>query len=249
VTQSALWRLDDHRAQLNLGDFQAAVDIAQPGCGLHEIMLLGTLIAPLSLLAARFAGQDPRQPQTVSDCFIRGRDLVVTYAQLFERPVRVQIYWRALGESDAPGCLAAIDVQVSVQTSLLEAWPALVIHSRVPTQVALRLTRDDAGRSDGTSHDDAATDSKAAGCWLCRLPELGLSYGEMVHPADVERAEAVTTGAGAIDIRHHLFSQPLEKGVILRARARGIFLPFAADNQMLDSAYQRFLAAPLPLTT
>jgi hypothetical protein len=249
VTQSALWRLDDHRAQLNLGELQAAVDIAQPGIGLHDIILCGTRIAPASLLAARFAGQDPRQPQTVSDCFIRGRDLVVTYAQLFERPVRLQIYWRALGESDAPGCLAAVDVQVSVQTSLLEAWPALVIHSRLPTQGVSRLPRDGAARRAQASNDDPVTGSKIAGCWLCRLPVIGLTYGEMVHPADVEREELVKAHAGTTEISHHLFSQPLEKGVILRARARGVFVPIAGDLRTMAAAYDRFLAAPLPLTT
>jgi len=249
VTQSALWRLDDHRAQLNLGELQAAVDIAQPGIGLHDIILCGTRIAPASLLAARFAGQDPRQPQTVNDCFIRGRDLVVTYAQVFERPVRLQIYWRALGESGAPGCLAAIDVQVSVQTSLLEAWPALVIHSRLPTQSVCQLRRDDAARQAHALNDDAATGSKIAGCWLCRLPTVGLTYGEMAHPADVEREEVVTADAGTIEVSHHLFSQPLEKGVILRARARGVFVPIADDSRAMAAAYDRFLAAPLPLTT
>ena len=235
MTQSSLWRLDEHRAQLNLGQFAAVVDIAQPGRGLHDVALRGAAMTPWNLLAVQFTGQDSQQTQTVSDCFVRGRDLVVTYAQAFELPVRLQIYWRALGEADAPGCLAAFEVQVSVQTSLLDAWPEVVIRSRLQAPCAVR-------------HDSQA-DGTPASSWLCRLPTVGLTYGEMAHPADVAREELVTADTGTTEIAHHLFSQPLEKGVILRARARGVFVSLDDDVRAIEAACDRFLAAPLPLTT
>ena len=62
----------------------------------------------------------------MSDCFVRGGDLVATYAQVHARPVRLQVYWRPIPTAHFVDSVAAIDVQVSVQTSLLEANPAAV---------------------------------------------------------------------------------------------------------------------------
>ena len=87
------------------------------------------------------------------------------------------------------------------------------------------------------------------GYWLCDLRVADMAYGEMVHPADVDSEELVTRDEESVELVHHLFAQPLEKGVILRARARGVFAPAEMAKSAVASAYTDFLAAPLPLTT
>jgi hypothetical protein len=41
----------------------------------------------------------------------------------------------------------------------------------------------------------------------------------------------------------------LEKGVILRARRRGVFVPRANDNEAAARCYEAFAKSPPPLTT
>jgi hypothetical protein len=78
---------------------------------------------------------------------------------------------------------------------------------------------------------------------------------EMIHPADEAGGVFFVAGLGvnqrpvAGSIRHQLFASFLEKGVILRARLRGEFLPRERDADLAAEAYRQFLAAPPPLTT
>ena len=161
----------------------------------------------------------------------------------------MQVYWRAIEASTAPDCLAALDVLISVQTSRLEADPALVITSGLPTRDVTRLDvsdlRDEARPTDGGAQ------RAPADCWVCHWPSPGFTYGEMVHPADFHHVALLTDDAadGAqSELVHHLFPQEIEKGVILRARARGVFAKGPRGAAAVAAAYREFLSCPLPLT-
>jgi hypothetical protein len=242
VTPSEVWRLDGHQAHFSVGDLSAAVSLTQPGLGLHAIHWQGTSLVGAQLLAIRFAGDDESQEMVIADSFVRGRDLAVTYAQTPERPVRLQIYWRAMQHELAGKRALGWDVQVSVQTSLLAAHPALSIVSRAIGKAAWETgcAGDAASRQD--LRDEAG---RSADCY--RFSFAGAFYFEMVHPADVEREHVSATAAGG-ELAHELFAQSLEKGVILRARARGLFMA-AADSSLATAMYEQFLLAPPPLTT
>ncbi len=79
----------------------------------------------------------------------------------------------------------------------------------------------------------------------------GWTYAELVHPDDVARR--VREGAGSIDacptIRYGLFGHDLERGVVLRARLRGIWLPADQAEAEARRRMDEFLREPLPLTT
>ena len=62
-------------------------------------------------------------------------------------------------------------------------------------------------------------------------------------------ADAGDAGPRLARLRHELFGQVLEKGVILRARIRGQFVPRADDQKAGAAAFAMFLATALPLTT
>jgi hypothetical protein len=78
-------------------------------------------------------------------------------------------------------------------------------------------------------------------------------YLEMVHPQDVARRITITekgrtpSEGGVVAIRYGLFGHDLEKGVVLRGRLRGAWIPPDPANEPGHEAYQRFLARPLPL--
>jgi hypothetical protein len=245
VNRSDNWHISESRAHLKLGPFEATLDITLPNRGLHELRFRDSPLPLANLLAVWFTAQHAEQHHVVSDCFIRGRDLVVTYAQQPACPVRLQVYWRAVDRDDAPDCLAAIDVQVSVQTSLLDAWPALTIGSQVPTRDVAWMSH---SKGD-SSQTCATTPTVPAGYWRCRLVEHPLSYGEMVHPVGAGRDELIESETDLTRLSHHLFAESLEKGVILRAQARGVLTSTVDDDEAIAAAYGKFLAAPLPLTT
>jgi hypothetical protein len=86
------------------------------------------------------------------------------------------------------------------------------------------------------------------GCLVFRLSGLSLSYIEMVHPADFRHDELMPGPArGALRLEHRLFPQTLEKGVILRARVRGAFVPRADDLRIAAESYRAFASAEPPL--
>lgn len=244
MTATEVWRLDAERAHLTLGPLSATVDTSRPGLGLFDLRSHNTSLSAARLLAVQFVGQQASATQVVADHFIRGRDLVVTYVPAHERPVRLQIYWRALNEIEMPGCVVGVDVQVSVQTNLLHAWPTLLMQSQLPCSTILPLTT---AASVSSLASDGETRASAR-CWLCRFGSVGTTYAEMVHPADVEREE-ISHATDVAKISRELFGHSLEKGVILRARARGIFMPTDGDEAIASTAYDEFLAAPPPLTT
>jgi hypothetical protein len=71
----------------------------------------------------------------------------------------------------------------------------------------------------------------------------------MIHPADFHSDELLPGAGDAVMLRHRLFLSDLEKGVILRARVRGLLLPRQGDQPAAAEAYTEFAASPPPLTT
>jgi hypothetical protein len=73
----------------------------------------------------------------------------------------------------------------------------------------------------------------------------------MVHPADFQHDELLRNSVQqqAAYLRHRLFPEPLEKGVILRARVRGVFVPRDGDTQIAAECFDAFAATEPPLST
>ena len=90
--------------------------------------------------------------------------------------------------------------------------------------------------------------AESTGCVLVRLGEM--SYIELIHPQDFLALQVVRSEETAeFAINRTIFDCPLEKGVIMRARLRGLCVPQAEDVALLWDAYQRFIHDALPLTT
>jgi hypothetical protein len=79
------------------------------------------------------------------------------------------------------------------------------------------------------------------------------SYLEMAHPQDVARR--VNMGRGALPpspgyslgVRYGLFGHDLEKGVVLRGRLRGCWLPSGTTAESCRALLQQFYDMPPPL--
>ena len=233
----------------------AVLDPARPDEGLTGVCPAGVPVEGMRLLAVEFpwpAAPGGRQPP--AECYVRGADLTAVYQESPAWPVQVDLVWRPVFPKAQDGILAGIDLLVSVRTPRLDSRPQLVVRSLLPSSAIFRLTQRAASRwepvtprSDCSLTFEPAT---GAGCFVFRLPGTGLSYVEIVHPADFFRDELLCRpGSPGAGLRHPLFPEPLEKGVILRARLRGLFLPAEDDLRFAGEAYAAFAASDPPLGT
>jgi hypothetical protein len=217
------WQLNEAHATLQCGSFRASIDATKPSHGLHDVS-----IAEQRFANCRFLGIAIDGAGTLSDLYQRGGDLIARYGQTSDRPFAVVAYWRAgwTGAGDHP----YVDLIVSVETNLLDSQP------RLEAQTSLAIPASEVA-CNGTSH-----------CCRARLPHSAVSYIEIAHPDD-SLTPSLAHHGGEVRLTTRLFGLPLEKGVILRSRLRGLFVPQADDKAQADAAVAEFAAAPPPLTT
>ncbi|NUQ61401.1 MAG: hypothetical protein HUU20_02865 [Pirellulales bacterium] len=186
------------------------------------------------------------------EAYVRANQLVLAYSASEAWPIQLDARWIArTGLAGEP--VATWDLIVSVHTDLLDSRPELGVVSTLGCSAGLRLL-DAAGRF---AELDLPTEQTAVigpaggpGCVLFRFPKGQFSYAEMVHPADFHHDEVLTLKSNescTAKISHRLFVESLEKGVVLRARIRGVVLPRDADCRLAADAYWAFAAADPPL--
>jgi hypothetical protein len=215
------WNLQQATAQLSLGKFSGTLDVARPQLGLHAMHFAGQSLANWSLWNV-----DQSSLGAPFDVYVRDHDLVATYERTVERPLRVQIYWRALPIMASPA-VTGIEMIVSVQTDLLDLDPQV--------QLSSCMTNGAAQVADDTV--------------LFRGRNSEMTAVHLVHPGDRSQVRVFPNAAhhGA-DIQTTLFADRLEKGVILRSRLRGFFMDRANDEATAAELARHFAASEPPLT-
>jgi hypothetical protein len=254
TAQSFMWRVEDHNARLTLGELSGSLDLLNPAAGLGQLAVGGNPLAAAVLQVAWPEREEPAEPPL--EHYVRGGDLVANYGETSDWPFRAQLYWRTgthRGPQGQAAALAAIELVASIQTQLLDTQARLCARSRVAAREVFRLR--DPRRAEfercQPSRSKRFQRGQEPACFLLRLDDR-LSYGEMVHPLDFH-GSVLAFGSGPagadVSLNHDLFLSPLEKGVILRARVLGVFLPRRDDQQALAAHYATFSAAEPPLTT
>lgn len=249
------WQLNGHRAALRLPGFAAQFDCHQPALGLHALGHNDQLLESEGWLRIELASIGDLDSASC-EFYVRGDDLIVTYADTPSRPLRSQIYLRSATSLNA-STLATVELVASIQTHLLDSHPALAVYSRIAAASVWRLTDAEAATWQRVALQPGqswAIDRECGvGAFLLRLPG-GQSYAEFVHPIDFQHTaltmqEPAGAGWPQIELRHHLFSERLEKGVILRARCLAALLPRENDLETAIHLYRAFSSAQAPLTT
>lgn len=248
-----IWSLNDSAARLKIDSFAASVELSRPQGGLSDLQWRSQTLAAQQILAVNLTPHESANEKNVADCYQRAGDLVAVYDQAPERPMRVQVYWHAavldLGAERVP----SVDLHVSVQTSLLDSRPELTTASTLPSREVRRLIDPTTGvfapLSPPGSDAIKLTPQEGTGCLLFRDPNSDASYAEMLAPCDFACDELIACGPGKLTLRSRLFGGSLEKGVILRARVRGVYLPCEHDERAAAAVYRAFIASPPPLTT
>lgn len=245
-----MWRIDQTQASLSASGLSARVNLQQPDVGIADIDWQGIRILGARLMQVRRVRSDVGQH--LVDAYVRGADLIAVYKTRSSGAVATQVYWRYVEHADL--CVAGFELVVSVQTELLDDDPRIALISELPCidlfQAANRnvtgLTRI---RLPETEKDEYCR-CTGVGLFLYRWADQHGGYLEMVHPADFFAGEFGSgPNSGIVRSRFGLFEERLEKGVIRRARARGLLCLDTRDGEALaGECYRRLLASESPLT-
>jgi len=202
------------------------------------------------MLQIRRGDESSDQSNEPLDSYVRGTDLVAVYASTAERDLVADIYWRAI-QYDAVGAVG-VEIIASVETSLLDSDPRMTVGSALPDCDILRLSDERESRFApvAATYGEPFGPESGAGVFLFRLPGTTRSYVEMIHPADFTTAEiqASASGTERICSKFRLFNEPLEKGVIRRARVCGVWLARQGDENFAVECYRHFVQSAAPLT-
>lgn len=244
-----LWDLDGDTASLRLGKLDAQLDLSRPGEGLVVSSPQGDVLAQGEVLRIGLPGLNRDCTPALVEGFARGRLLHATYGESDAWPTRAEVSWCVVSSEH----LAAIDMVLSVSTQTLDSDPALVVCSRLRADEVLRLVDAECSRfsvmSVNPESASAMKTDQGPSSLLFRRTGSEYSYAEMVHPEDFRADDLSCTsdrGEG-IELRHHVFADTLEKGVILRARIRGALIGRADDERLGADCYRAFVGADPPL--
>ena len=252
-TSPSPWHLENHLARLRIDGLAASLDLLRPGAGLMNWDGLGERLSSFRILAIEMPALRAGDPQVLAEAYSRGPDLIAAYRATADWPVFLHAMWKALAVEQSPGILAALDLIVSARTELLDARPELSVRAVLPAGGVLRLSNEESaafqpwGPVAGESR--AALPSEGPACVLFRPRSSHLSYAEMVHPADFSGSELIEddTAGRHLAIHHRLFVHRLEKGVLLRARVRGLLLAREDDAELAAASYRGFAGLGPPL--
>ena len=171
--------------------------------------------------------------------------LTVRYAGTEAWPVWTEVTWGVYETRDRPGL--NLDLNVSVRTSQPSCRPELVAQSFLPKSDCFAI-KDTQSLPIQLVSDvpHTMTRADAAGCVLFRPADADWSLVEMVHPLDFEHDELSHDPEHPDHTRlsHRLFTHPLEKGVLLRARLRAIVIDRADDLATAAMRYAEFTHEP-----
>ena len=249
------WQLRELAAELQCGGLVAEIAPLRPSDGMVNVVVAGHRLAAARLLGIAVGPSVESQSTALIERYVRGADLVVAYEESGQWPVRVDAVWRVAAAAAADKFVAGIDLIVSVRTHLLDACANLAVQSVVPLSDVFRLPSPHCAACEPLALVAGAPTiidpERGGGCLLFRLPGVDLTYVEMLHPVDFQHDELSRgePGGGTLRIVHRLFRTSLEKGVILRARVRGVFVKRQGDAEAAAECYASLAAADPPLST
>jgi hypothetical protein len=251
------WSLAANIGQARCGALTAEVDLTRPHLGLCAAQLCDKQLSGeyLSLVPGdASATRSAAWPPTLTDAYVRGRDLVATYAGVESWPYSPTVYWSvdtAVAGQNSGEILAALSLVVSIQTDLLDTHPRIDVRTTLAADdVVLVSVAGDELLVDSHVDGPQTIDSRTNACGLIwRMRDCDLSYAEIMPTSDFHQLAVTRTGEHAAQSRWELFSEFLEKGVIRRARLQSLFLPRENDVQLVAECCQAIERKPLPLTT
>ncbi|MBM3997979.1 MAG: hypothetical protein FJ297_00305 [Planctomycetes bacterium] len=246
-----MWHLDTQRgtADLELPRLQGRVHLARADARWSVARVDGVhLDARLLQLVLPDAGVPRGASADVWDGYIRFQDLFVTYPPRDASGLSVQACWRAIADECPP--IAGVELLLSLQTDGAIERPAVRVVSMLAADRAHRL-------GDGDPSDPRSTSDRGLRGEVLETTEAPPvvwftgrfgTYIEMARARDFDRTVVRRSGP-SWESTWIVNEERLEKGVLRRAWMRAVFAPTLLTADQVASAYDSFLAQPLPLAT
>jgi hypothetical protein len=238
------WQLEASNAKLRCGPLEADVEFDPLGvvfmpAGWHDAKIKDVLLRVSSGPHGRAESRE------LSEVYVRGNDLVATYARSAQQRIAPQLYLRAAQEL---GGVAHIEMVLSVNTDLLDSQPESWVSCALLAEL-FHATNLSAPRFQKIVADPLRLINSAASrehLFVLRRRDRIFSYAQMAHPTDFVSASIVAGEVATVFLK--LFPERLEKGVIRRGRVCGWFLPVENDLASAVELARQFVDEPLPLT-
>ena len=242
------------QAQLQTKQFSGTLDLTVPTSGLQQLCVAGQSLPKVQLLGVCLVNSSGDISE-IHDHYSRNDSLIVRYGDSQQDRQQVQFQWHCINPQ-AGHVTAGLELIVSFEAPILTQLPAWTTTSQVSLQHTYCSGKDAqqpwkplAEISTATNQDPSST-KNCSRMFLCRFPEQNLSYVEMIHPQESSLTILPDQKNSPIGTARWGVRMPgdyLEKGVILRKRVRGIFLPLERDEILAWETYQQFLALAPPL--
>ena len=220
-----MWDLTEPTARLHIGTIAASIHLEKPERGFHDLSVSGCEI-PCQRMLGIIAPFAPKSGHLLDEVFVRGADLIATYARSVESAIRPQIYWRVNEILQSNFCCICVELIVSVETNLLDSDPTVNVVTDLSCDGVWRLVDQNSGefeQLDETIDDEIQlVDNVEASLMLFRPVDAPVSYVEVVPRADYQTGSLQRSGM-ATTWRCRLFNERLEKGVNRRGRVWGDF--------------------------
>lgn len=220
------WQLQSDQAFLETEHWRVDLDPRAPNAGL-KIRVGSTQLGEFLKISPK-----PSHSFKIQEAYVRQNDLIVRYEQSIADLYTIQLNWRRLN-CEIPDALA-LEVWISVQTSLLDTHPTIEVRSGTPDALWHSLTLDDLSMD--------KSDSTAIGL----VKKSGLTAMVMIEPSDARQARRIVDRSE--DFAFRLLGDFMEKGVIRRARLRLLVVSAELSRSKVVKQFRAFIDSPLPLT-
>ncbi|MDE0736836.1 MAG: hypothetical protein OSB47_13510 [Pirellulaceae bacterium] len=246
-----MWTITGQQAHLQTLDLSGTIDLSTPGTGLHQLCLADRPLVDLQLLGIARDGCT-LEAVPLQDPYARDNSLIIRYGDREDPSHHLQLQWRCIPPE--PGLfMGGLELILSFETPSQVNLPDWTTVTQAGQQDILAASNDSEQPWISLNELSEARESTLSPSGngtrmiLCRFPKQKLSYVEMTHPAEPSLAILPTTETTRTLWGSRTPDRPLEKGVILRRRVRGVFLPLEKDTVLADKAYAQFRALAPPL--
>ena len=248
-----MWTLEKQTAHLNTNHITAVLDVLQPSQGLSNLAAFRcplTNCRVLQILAPfRRDGSE-----SLHEVYVRGDDLIASYAGSESTALQPHIRWRSLQIRTQQLDAVGVELIVSMQTYLLDSDPTVSISSTLVATDVRRCVDLENGDFETLAvispGELPVSEDPRASLIVFRLVGVDISYVEMVPPTDYRggQLQGTSPGSSAVCWRSRIFSERLEKGVIRRGRIWGLFVRRSHDLELAVRCYRQLTSSPPPLT-
>jgi|GEM_PF-5850592 len=201
------------------------------------------------------------------DCWTCGANLLAEYVPQVGEDASLVARWRLVPSSpDSPPNFLSLDLLLSLQSIEFETYAQVCVVSCLEAEGAWVPTDEGCRQLQPLEARDKVQCARVPVVCL-KIAGSNWWYQEMAHPSDVAEAGIQAQGgssgseldrntgervslsgsSGYWGTWYRLFSERVERGLILRARVRGRFFQAVTPEPFWRDGWQAFLEAPPPL--